>query len=426
MHLVGLDPLHVDQSLGQPAGLAAAAEDVDLEVRRRGRGLAVLGVGDDPPGAPELGLTRGVAVRSHQHRHRADPVQRRDDRQRARAGLHQDPDVLALPDADLEQPADHVVDPLLDREVGVGTVFEEQHDVVGSRLRLLVEQQPERDPGSRVDPAEPVELVELSRRAADDLADRAAGAEGGPGERLHGSDPGADRQLGAGADPIAGAEPVLRPLRDLLDPLDAVRELAVAVPPAGPGGDGRPGGLDRGRTDDEAEMAGRQADLVDGGAGRRPARRTDRARRGDLVVLAHEREDRAGHVGQRHQPVLDHEAARDQAVVDAELADHVGERRAGPGDPPVGLEEAPLTLPGQQGLAVVELADEGQPLAQRLRRIEHPEAGAAHPGGHAGGGEDVLGEERGRADRRILGKPEAERAAGVDGAAEDDDRVDPP
>ena len=112
--------------------------------------------------------------------------------------------------------------------------------------------------------------------------------------------------------------------------------------------------------------------------------------------------------------------------MDAELADEVGERRAGPGDPPVGLEEAPLALPRQQRLAVVELADEVEPLAQRLRRVEQPEAGAAHPGGHAGGGEDVLGEERGRADRRILGKPEAERAAGVDGAAEDDDRVDPP
>ena len=34
----------------------------------------------------------------------------------------------------------------------------------------------------------------------------------------------------------------------------------------------------------------------------------------------------------------------------------------------------------QQRLAVVELADELEPLAQRLRRVEQPEAGPAHPG----------------------------------------------
>ena len=166
-------------------------------------------------------------------------------------------------------------------------------------------------------------------------------------------------------------------------------------------------------------------DLVDVGARRGPARGAHRARRGDLVGLADEGEHRAGHVGEGDQPVLDHEAAGDEPVVDAELADHVGERRAGPGDPALRLEEAALALAREQRLAVVELADELQPLAQRLGRVEHPEAGPAEPGGHAAGREDVLGEEGGRGDRRLLGEPEGERPAGVDGAAEDDDRVDP-
>ena len=86
--------------------------------------------------------------------------------------------------------------------------------------------------------------------------------------------------------------------------------------------------------------------------------------------------------------------------MDDELADHVGERRAGPGDPALGLEEAALALARQQRLAVVQLADEVEALAQRLGRVEQAEAGPAHPGGHAGGGEDVLGEEGGGARSR--------------------------
>ena len=58
----------------------------------------------------ELGLAAGVAVGAHQHGDGAEPAERRDDGQRARARLHQDADVLALADADLEQPADDVVD----------------------------------------------------------------------------------------------------------------------------------------------------------------------------------------------------------------------------------------------------------------------------------------------------------------------------
>ena len=79
----------------------------------------------------------------------------------------------------------------------------------------------------------------------------------------------------------------------------------------------------------------------------------------------------------------------------------------GPGDPAVGLEEAALALARQQRLAVVELADEVEPLAQRLGRVHQPEAGAAQPTpGTPRRGEDVLGEEgRGRAIAASSGRP---------------------
>jgi len=88
------------------------------------------------------------------------------------------------------------------------------------------------------------------------------------------------------------------------------------------------------------------------------------------------------------------------------------------------LQAVFLALTGKERLAVVKLAEEVEPLAHRLRRVEEPEAGAAHPRRDAGGREDVLGEERGNRDRRVLGEAEAERPAGVDRAAEGDDRVD--
>ncbi len=200
------------------------------------------------------------------------------------------------------------------------------------------------------------------------------------------------------------------------------RPVAGAV--ASPGGDRRPGRLDRGRADDEAEVAGRQRALVDLGLGCGAGDGADRVRGRDVVGLADEGEDRAGHVGERHQPVLDHEAAGDHPVVDAELLDDLGQRRPRPGDPAVGLEEAPLALLRQQRLAVVQLQQELDPLAQRLAGVHQPEAGAARPGRQRGAGEDAVGEEGGAAGQHLLRHAEGERAAGVDGRAEDDDAGD--
>jgi hypothetical protein len=111
-------------------------------------------------------------------------------------------------------------------------------------------------------------------------------------------------------------------------------------------------------------VPGAQRDLVDLRVRRRASDRPDTFRRRDLVDLADEREHRAIDVGEGHQAVLDDEAAGEHPVVCDELAHEVGERRTRPGDPSLAEEEAALALARQQRLAVVELAQEVDPLAQ--------------------------------------------------------------
>ena len=104
-----------------------------------------------------------------------------------------------------------------------------------------------------------------------------------------------------------------------------------------------------------------------------------RRRLPDVVGIAHEREHRAGDLGEGHQIAVDHEAAGDHAVVRHELPEQLGDRRAGPCDPAVGLQEAALVLPWQQRLTIVQTAQEVDAAAHRLHRIQELEAGARHP-----------------------------------------------
>ena len=85
----------------------------------------------------ERGLARELAVGAQQNRHGAEPVERDDQRQRARAWPHQDADVLALADADRDQAADDVVDPLADLAGVVGAVLEQEEGLVWSPPRAL-------------------------------------------------------------------------------------------------------------------------------------------------------------------------------------------------------------------------------------------------------------------------------------------------
>ncbi len=106
-----------------------------------GRERRPLGVGDDPLDLAELGLAGHVAVGPQQHRDRAEPADRDDERERARPAAHQHADVLALANADRDQPADDVVDPLVDLPGAVAAILEQEEDVVGRPAPALLDEQ---------------------------------------------------------------------------------------------------------------------------------------------------------------------------------------------------------------------------------------------------------------------------------------------
>ena len=314
-------------SAAQVALLAAAAEHQHLRRPRLERPAGQLGVGDDPGHLSELGLTLDGPVRAHQHRHRPEPVERRDDREPARAGAHQHPDVLALAHPEREQSADDVVDPALGLGVGVSAVLEEEE--VGLRIApgLLVEQQPERDPGVRAQPPEPGQARELAGDLLGDHLEPADGPRSRSAERA--GEPAADPGGESEPDPEPGPDSGLLGRRSSLpDSPHALGQLALAGSPAGPVGDGRPGDLGRGRADHEPEVAGAQRELVDVGPRRGAGDRAHPLGGGDLVDLADDGQDRALDVGQRHRPLADHEAALQHPVVGDELAQEVGQRPA--------------------------------------------------------------------------------------------------
>ena len=126
--------------------------------------------------------------------------------------------------------------------------------------------------------------------------------------------------------------------------------------------------------------------LVDLGVGRRPADTAHRRGLTDVVDLADERQHGAGDVGERDQLAVDGEAAGHHPVVRDELLEQLGDRRAGPGNPALRVQESALLLAGQQRLAVVQLAHEVDPGLGGLERVEHLEIRCApsSPGCRAG------------------------------------------
>ncbi len=100
----------------------------------------MLGVGDDAAISPSSASRLDLAVGAKQDGHGAQAVERGDDRERRRPRLHEDADVLALVDADRDQAADDRVDPVLGGGVGVGAVLEEEEDLLGVVVGLLVEE----------------------------------------------------------------------------------------------------------------------------------------------------------------------------------------------------------------------------------------------------------------------------------------------
>ena len=420
-HRPRVDPLHVGDVLGvEVAGTATASEHERVDSAEPGGQRGVLGVGDDPLDLAESRLPGDVAVRPHQHRHGADAADRDHQRQRARPRAHQHADVLALTDADRNQAPHDIVDPLADLAGVVGAILEQEEDVVGRAAPALLDEQPDGDPGARVQLVQTHQARELRCRLTGQLAhapDRpAGGADRGPGDArsdTHG-------QLDAVADAITDRRCELDPAV-LGDARDVRGQLAGARSPVSPGRHRRPGQRRRGRPHDEAEMAGVDRELIHVGARCGLSDRAHARCRRDLVDGAHHRQDRARQIGQAQRPVLDHEPALEHPVRGHELTDELRQRGPGPGHPALPLEESPLALARQQRLAVVELEQELDPAAHRLDRVEHPEASAADPGRDSAVAERDR-EGLGDLDRQLLGQAERHAEPRVDRAAERDQR----
>ena len=113
-------------SLGQvQVAVLSAAEDQHPQWELAG-GFEIAGVGDDVGHPAEHRGLGQVGIGGHQHGDCAEPRERGDGDERTGPGLHQDPDVRALADPDLDEPADDVVDASVDRLVGVHAAVEEQ------------------------------------------------------------------------------------------------------------------------------------------------------------------------------------------------------------------------------------------------------------------------------------------------------------
>ena len=415
---VGVDRLHVVDRRAQVARSAAPTQDVDGHVLDRCRLLAVLGVGDDDRHLPELHLALEPPVGPEQHGDGTEAVQRSDDAERAGAGVHENADVRAATDADLDESTDDVVDALVGSAVGVPTTFEQEHGVVGRRPRLLLDHRAHRDPRRRLDLVDAVEAHqradtidgEVARRldpVAGAVGDRSPEPRGDVGSEGHGS---LQVALGAVGGRAVGVEG-----------LDAGRTFAAVAEPLRPVDDRGPGDLHGLRADDQTEVAGLEFGLVDVGGGGGGGDGSHRVLGGDVVLGADETEDRAVDVGERHRTTVDHEPAGEHPVRDDELLDQFGERRAGPRDPALVHQESTLTLAGEQRVAVVELGGELDLVADRADRVEHAEAGLARPRRHRHVREHAVGDEVDGVDEQFVVEAERHLAVRVDRAAVGDD-----
>ncbi len=287
--------------------------------------------------------------------------------------------MLTLAHADRDQAADDIVDPLVDLPRAVGPILEQEEDVVRCAAHPLGDEQPERDPRVRLDLLQAAPAGAAGpppRGSARASRGRCGGSRRPSSARCRvptapaSSTPYPTRLPTRGDSSAVGSSGIsLRPCG----------WVALTVAPTYPLGHGRPGDLVGGRADDEPEVAGLERELVDVGARGGQADRADSGRGGDLIHRPDHRQDRAVDVGQRQQPVVDHEAALEQTVVVDELLQEIGHRRARPRHPPVGFQEAALTLPGQQRVTIVQLEQEVEPAARGLDGVEHPETRPAGP-----------------------------------------------
>lgn len=166
-----------------------------------GRTGQVLRIRDQQLRTGQFDLRGQFAAGRQQHRDRAEPRERRDGRQRAGPGLHHHADPGGRAHAERDQTAHHIVDALVDRLLGVHAVVEEEQVALRGAAGLLGEQAAQRDPGVRLDHAQP---GEAGQRAGGLAGEFDGAAQGLPGHALDGLAQ-AGARLGEAAESVHGA-----------------------------------------------------------------------------------------------------------------------------------------------------------------------------------------------------------------------------
>ena len=135
--------------------------------------------------------------------------------------------------------------------------------------------------------------------------------------------------------------------------------------------------------DDQADMAGRQPQLLHVGRTHEGGERTDRVGRHDVVGLTHHVQERHGDVGQPHRPPAEADLAVGQLVAAVEHLGRLAEARPGEGDVVVG----PLGhgLVALDELVVPEVLPQVRVRRQVGGRLEHLERAADHVRRHVAG-----------------------------------------
>ncbi|SKY79112.1 Uncharacterised protein [Mycobacteroides abscessus subsp. abscessus] len=109
------------------------------------RGLEVNGIADDDVRACQPQHLADIALTGEKYGDRAQPGQCGNRDQRARAGVHQNPDVLAGAHATLHQSRHHVVDAGVDLRMGENSILEEENLAVAAPVGVLRHQLSQRD-----------------------------------------------------------------------------------------------------------------------------------------------------------------------------------------------------------------------------------------------------------------------------------------
>ena len=358
----------------------------------------------------------------------AEPVERGDDDERARArapsGRRR-----ARPGGRRREirPRDDVVDAVLAGGVGVGAVLEQEEDAVGCALGLLVEQQAERDLRAGLDLVEAGEARELRRRPRRRARGRRARCRR-PRRRAR------ERAPTPAPSGELDAEPAARRRSRRSSAARRRRRRAATFS----GSSASPSRqrvhsatvgqvvVGRGRADDEAEVPGAQ---------RRSRRSRRAARRGliartagggrDLVDLADEGEDRAG----RCRPAS-RAARRSRSrprACGCGRRTGAGSRRA----PGPGQATQPSASRNRRWRSRGSSASRSWSWRMKSTRWRSDFTGSSMrkpvrltQAGTAKRASRLLGEQAGGAGRDVLGEAERHRRARVDRAAEGDQRRD--